>query len=150
MSDQAVPRNVDDRTRRVYEAAIRLYNAGDMAGFAGACGQQAVLVTPAGTFRGGAAILAYWTRQHDAFPDLHLTVDLVVGSGDVVMSEWTWVGTNTGPLPLRDGTLAAATGRRVQLQGMEVARVRDGRIVEYHIYWDGIALAHQLGWPSSS
>ena len=144
MGDQSVSRNLNDGARQVYEAAIRLYNAGDMAGFARAHGEQAVLVTPAGTFTGGAEILAYWTRQHDAFPDLHLTLDLVVASDDIVMTEWTWVGTNTGRLPRRDGTLAAPTGRRVQLQGMEVARVRDGRIEEYHIYWDGIALAHQL------
>jgi hypothetical protein len=31
------------------------------------------------------------------------------------------------------------------LQGMEVARVRDGQIVEHRIYWDGLDLARQLG-----
>jgi ketosteroid isomerase-like protein len=61
------------------------------------------------------------------------------------MSEWTWTGTNTGSLPRRDGTVAVATGGRVQLCGMEVAQIRDSRIAEYRIYWDGIALANQLG-----
>lgn len=137
--------SVEHAARQVYEAAIRRYNAGEMAGFADAHGEQAVLVTPAGTWRGRAAIREYWSRQRDAFPDLHLALDLVVAEGDVVMSEWTWSGANTGPLTLRDGTRAPATGRRVELRGMEVARVRGGEIVEYRVYWDGLDLAHQLG-----
>ena len=136
--------SVEDQAREAYEAAIRLYNAGDVAGFADAHGEQAVLVTPAGTRRGREAIHEYWRRQRDAFPDLHLALDLVVTQGDVVMSEWTWLGTNTGPLTLRDGTPAMATGRRVELRGMEVARIRNGEIVEYRMYWDGFDLAQQL------
>jgi predicted ester cyclase len=136
--------SVEDQAREVYEAAIRLYNAGDVAGFADAHGEQAVLVTPAGARRGRAAIHEYWWRQRDAFPDLHLALDLVVAQGDVVMSEWTWVGTNTGPLTLRDGTRARATGRRIELRGMEVARIRNRQIVEYRMYWDGLDLAQQL------
>jgi predicted ester cyclase len=136
--------SVEDQAREVYEAAIRLYNAGEVAGFAEAHGEQAVLVTPAGVRRGREAIHEYWRRQRDAFPDLHLALDLVVAQGEVVMSEWTWVGTNTGPLTLRDGTRAVATGQPVELRGMEVARIRNGEIVEYRMYWDGLDLAQQL------
>ena len=131
--------------RAVYEVAIRLYNAGEVADFAGMHAEHAVLVTPAGVRRGRDAIGEYWRRQREGFPDLHLSLDLVVAHGDVVMSEWTWVGTNTGPLPLRAGTRAAATGRRVELRGMEVTRIREGQIVEYRMYWDGLELAAQLG-----
>ena len=101
-------------------------------------------MTPAGARRGREAIHEYWCRQRNAFPDLHLALDLVVAQGDVVMSEWTWVGTNTGPLTLRDGTRARATGRPIELRGMEVVRIRNGQIVEYRMYWDGLDLAQQL------
>ena len=54
------------------------------------------------------------------------------------------VGTNTGPLTLRDGTRARATGRPIELRGMEVVRIRNGQIVEYRMYWDGLDFAQQL------
>ncbi|HEX6445138.1 MAG TPA: ester cyclase [Streptosporangiales bacterium] len=49
------------------------------------------------------------------------------------------------PLVMRGGTSLQPTGRRVQLKGMELAHVRDGKIAEYHMYWDGTAIAEQLG-----
>lgn len=131
--------------RDAYERAIAAYNAGDIDAFAAAHAEDAVLVTPAGTVRGRAAIRDYWRRQKTAFPDLALTVEVIVADGDTVASEWQWIGTNTGPLAVRDRPPVAATGRRVELKGMEMARLRDGEIVDYRMYWDGIALAQQLG-----
>jgi steroid delta-isomerase-like uncharacterized protein len=131
--------------RDLYEEAIRLYNTGDVDGFANAHAEDAVLVTPVGTARGRAAIREHWSNQKTAFPDLTLTMDVVLEQGDTVATEWTWVGTNTGPLVLRDGTQMPPTGKRVEIRGMELAHVRDGKIAEYHMYWDGMAIARQLG-----
>lgn len=131
--------------RDVYEEAIRLYNAGDVEGFTDAHAEEAVLVTPGGITRGRAAIRDYWSRQRAAFPDLTLRVSVVLEQGDTVATEWTWVGTNTGPLVLRDGTRATPTGRRVEISGMELARVRDGKITACRMYWDGMAVVRQLG-----
>ncbi len=129
----------------VYADAIAQYNSGDADGFADAHAEGAVLVTPGGTARGRAAVRAYWQRQRTAFPDLRLTVDHLVEQGDLVASEWTWTGTNTGPLTLRDGRRVPPTGRPVQLRGMELAQIRGGQIAAYRIYWDGMSLARQLG-----
>ncbi len=65
--------------------------------------------------------------------------------GDTVAAEWTESGTNTGPMVLPDGTARPPTGRRIEHTGMEVAHVHDGKIVEYHMYWDRMATARQLG-----
>lgn len=127
-----------------YQDAIARYNAGDLDGFADAHADDAVLVTPTGTFVGRAAIRDYWRSQRAAFPNLVLTIDVLVVQGDRVAAEWSWVGTNTGPLVLRDGTRVPATGRRVELKGMELAYVRDGKIAQYRMYWDGTAIAAQL------
>jgi Holliday junction resolvasome RuvABC ATP-dependent DNA helicase subunit len=35
--------------------------------------------------------------------------------------------------------------RRVELKGVELAQMRDGRICAYHLYWDGTAILTQLG-----
>lgn len=136
--------------RDLYEEAIRLYNAGDVEGFANAHAEDAVLVTPVGTTRGRAAIREHWSNQKTAFPDLTLTMDVVVEQDDTVATEWTWVGTNTGHLVLRDGNQVPPTGKRVEIRGMELAHVRDGRIAEYHMYWDGMAIAQQLGFLPES
>lgn len=104
-----------------------------------------MLVTPTGTAQGRTAIREYWSRIKTAFPDYTLTVDVVVEQGDTVATEWTWSGTHTGPLVLRDGTQLPPTGKRVEHRGVELAYLRDGKIAEYHMYWDGMAIARQLG-----
>ena len=131
--------------RHVYEEAIRRYNLGDVEGFVDAHAADAVLVTPTVTARGRAAILDYWPKLRSAFADLSLTLDVVVEQGDTIATEWSESGTNTGPLVLQDGTRVPPTGKRIEHRGMEVAHVRDGKIVEYHMYWDRMILLRQLG-----
>ena len=135
------------RSREVYESAIRLYNAGDLEGFADAHAKDAVLVTPLGVTRGRDAIREYWSRQRMAFPDLTLAVDFLVEQDDVVATEWTWAGTNTGPL-VQSGSQVPPSGKRVEHRGMELAIVKDGKITEYRMYWDRMEIARQLGRPS--
>ena len=55
------------------------------------------------------------------------------------------MGTHTGPLVLPDGTELPPTGKRVEVKGMELVRVRDGKIVVDNLYYDNLAVAAQLG-----
>ncbi|MGO8997521.1 MAG: ester cyclase [Polyangiaceae bacterium] len=61
-----------------------------------------------------------------AFPDLHMTVDLLVAEGDLVTAVWTFRGTHShdgyGGLP--------ATGTPVAMRGITVWRIVDGKIRE--------------------
>jgi len=61
-----------------------------------------------------------------AFPDLRMTVQEMVAEGDKVAVLWTFRGTHTGSgyqgLP--------PTGTRVELRGITIWRIVDGRIVE--------------------
>jgi ketosteroid isomerase-like protein len=128
-----------------YERGIRLYNAGDLERYANEYADDAVLVTPSVTAHGRAAIGKSWSRQKTAFPDCTLTVNALLEQGDTIMTEWTWAGTHMGPLARRDGTEVQPTGRRIEHKGMELAKIRNGRIHVYHIYWDGLAIYRQLG-----
>src|SRR5262249_46609080 len=65
--------------------------------------------------------------------------------GDAFADEWVFVGTHTGPLQLPDGTELAATGKRVEMPGMELVEVRDGKIVVDNLYYDNLAVAAQFG-----
>jgi predicted ester cyclase len=61
-----------------------------------------------------------------AFPDLRMSVDRMVAEGDLVSVLWTFRGTHTaggyGGLP--------ATGARVEMRGLTLWRIVDGRITD--------------------
>jgi predicted ester cyclase len=68
-----------------------------------------------------------------------------VEQDDAFADEWTFVGTQTGPFPLPDGTELPPTGRRVQVKGMEFVQMRDGKIIVDNLYYDYLGIAAQLG-----
>jgi len=75
-----------------------------------------------------------------AFPDLRLTIEDQVISGDKVATRWTAEGTNNGAF----GSVAA-TGRRVRIGGLLLDRVVDGKVVERWEQWDQMGMLQQLG-----
>jgi ketosteroid isomerase-like protein len=80
-----------------------------------------------------------------ACPDQTTTTGILVEQGDTVVTEFTWTGTNTGPMVLHDGTELQATGKRLEFKGMDIMQVRDGKAAVHHQYWDNMAFARQLG-----
>jgi predicted ester cyclase len=62
--------------------------------------------------------------EKQAFPDLRMTVDMLVAEGDLVTAVWTFRGTHTrggyGGLP--------PTGARIEMRGITVWRIVGGRI----------------------
>ncbi len=132
-------------TRDTYEQAIQLYNAGDLEGLANLYTEDAKLVNPSGTAQGRAAIREQWSRDKAACPDCTVNIDMIVEQGDTIASEFTWVATHTGPVVMPDGTERPPTGKRVEIKGMELLHVRDGKAAVHHGYWDNMAVAGQLG-----
>jgi predicted ester cyclase len=69
--------------------------------------------------------VAVHAEKH-AFPDLRMSVDRMVAEGDLVSVLWTFRGTHTaggyGGLP--------PTGARVEMRGITIWRIVDGRITE--------------------
>jgi len=131
--------------RDLAEQNVQLYNAGDLEGLVNLYTEDAVLVTPYGTAQGRAAIREQMSHDKAAFPERTLTIDVVVEQGDTIAVEWTLVATNTGPMPLPDGTEVPPTGKRVEFKGMSLVLMRGGKIAVHHMYFDNMALAGQLG-----
>jgi steroid delta-isomerase-like uncharacterized protein len=75
-----------------------------------------------------------------AFPDLAIDVPILWAAGDHVVAEGTFTGTHAGPL----GKLPK-TGKNVTLRFAEVLKVKDGKIAETWRFWNGAAMARQLG-----
>ena len=75
------------------------------------------------------------------FPDWHSELHLVVGEGDIVVELFTASGTHTGAEIMG----VAASGRTVALPGINIFRLRDGRIVERWGRLDDLGFLRQLG-----
>ena len=78
------------------------------------------------------------TRTRTAIPDLHVTVDLQIAEGDLVMTRWTGRGTHHEALMGLSGT-----SKPVEVTGIMIHRFRDGKSVEYWSEWDRLGFLHQ-------
>lgn len=95
--------------------------------------------------RGIPAVQEFMRVSFRTFPDLHfgepehrhLTV-----TDDLVAWAWTMEGTMRGPV---DPPGFAPTGRRMHVEGVDLWRMRDGRIADYRAFYDVNDLARQLG-----
>ena len=75
-----------------------------------------------------------------AFPDLRMVVDLIVAQDDLVAARWTTEGTNTGAWGDRP-----PTGKHATFSGVNIFRIRDGKVVELWNHRDDLGLSQQLG-----
>jgi ketosteroid isomerase-like protein len=138
-------RRTMDRYRGLLERYVELYNAGDLDGVMDLYAEDAVQLMPDGTFEGRSAIRDRLAKELAAFADIAHRYVSYVEQGDAFADEWVFVGTHTGPLLLPDGTELAATGKRVEMPGMEFVKVRDGKILVDNLYYDNLAVAAQFG-----
>lgn len=134
--------------RSLLERYVAAYNACDLDGVMELYAEDAVQLMPDGLFEGKSAIRERLGRELDAFPDVDFGFTSFVEQGDAFADEWAFVGTHTGPLLLPDGTELPATGKRIQMRGMEYVRLRDGKIVVDNLYYDNLSVTAQLGLGS--
>jgi steroid delta-isomerase-like uncharacterized protein len=131
--------------KELLERYVELYNEGDLDGVIDLYAEDAVQIMPEGTFEGRSAIRERLARDLVACPDIAWTVLSFVEQGDAFADEWAFVATHTGPFQLPDGSELPPTGKRVELRGMELVEVRDGKIVVDNLYYDNMAVFAQLG-----
>ena len=134
-----------EANRALLERYVELYNAGDLEACMELYEEDAVQWMHDGLFEGVDAIRERLARDLTAFPDARYVVESFVEDGDRFADEWTFTGTNTGPFRLPDGSEVPATGRPVEIKGMELVEVRDGKIVVDNLYYDFMAAVAQLG-----
>ena len=134
-----------ERYRNLLERYVELYNAGDLDGVMDLYAEDSVQLMTDGTFEGRSAIHDRLAKELAAFSDIVHRYVSYVEQGDAFADEWVFAGTHTGPLVLPDGTELPPTGQRVEVKGMELVRLRDGKIVVDNLYYDNLAVAAQLG-----
>jgi steroid delta-isomerase-like uncharacterized protein len=131
--------------RSLLERYVESYNAGDLDACMDLYAEDAVQLMPDGTFEGRERIRERLARELAAFPDLQFGFGAFVEEGDSFADEWTFAGTQTGPLVLPNGGELPPTGKRVEMKGMEFVKIRDGKIVVDNLYYDNLSVAAQLG-----
>jgi len=131
--------------RALLDVYVQRYNAGDLDGVIDLYADDAVQKMPDGSFEGREAIRERLAQELAGFTDVHHTVRSFVEQGDAFCDEWTFAGTHTRPFPLPDGSELPPTGRRIEIEGMELVLVRDGKVILNTLYYDNLAVAVQLG-----
>lgn len=90
--------------------------------------------------RGPDVVRTHMEAIRRTFPDFQLTIEDIVAEGNLVATRVTGQGTHLGEwLGIRP------TGRVVQLRGINLDRVVDGRIVEHWGEADTIGMLRQMG-----
>jgi predicted ester cyclase len=69
----------------------------------------------------------------------------LIEEGPLLAVEWVWRATNTGPLSTPDDTEIPATHKVVELAGVSLLSIRDGRITSQRDYFDNASVMSQLG-----
>jgi steroid delta-isomerase-like uncharacterized protein len=79
--------------------------------------------------------------EKQACPDLNMTVGSMLAEGDLVSVLWIATGTNTA----RMGWMPA-TGAKIELRGITIWRITDGRIREEWTSFDELRIVRELAY----
>jgi steroid delta-isomerase-like uncharacterized protein len=77
-----------------------------------------------------------------AFPNLQMTIDLILAEGDMVAARWTMAGTHTGSW----GNVQP-TGKQARFSGVNIFRIENGMVAEIWNHRDDLGLMQQVGAP---
>jgi steroid delta-isomerase-like uncharacterized protein len=94
-----------------------------------------------GEFHGPVANRAFLEELLAAAPDFRLGIDRIVGDDSHAVVQWRATGTFTGD-PFQG---IHATGRPIDLRGVDVMHVVDGHLKHNTVYYDGLTFARQVG-----
>lgn len=130
-----------DRVVRIYKD----WAAGNFDQALDACAEDLEVIDPGtGRVYGRKRFAHYLATFKRAMPDGRVIIEHVVDAGDTVAVEARFTGTHTGPLAT-DHREVPPTGAAVDLRFADIFRLRDGKIVSYHTYYDQLGLLSQLG-----
>ena len=98
-------------------------------------------LVPLGILRGQDEIAAFFREMFAAFPDAETTVMRVAADQTQVAVEWRMTAHFTGA-PFQG---VEPTGRAVELRGIDMIEIADGKNVTNTAYYDGMAFARGAG-----
>jgi steroid delta-isomerase-like uncharacterized protein len=133
--------DTESNKKIVDEFIQRLFSHGDLAAIDDYLSEELVIHDPpfgSSPDREGMRSTAADVRA--AFPDWCSQLHLLIAEGDLVAEVFTASGTHRGEI-----MGVAPTGRRMSLRGINVFRLRNGRITEWWSRLDELGFLQQLG-----
>ncbi|MEJ7785295.1 MAG: ester cyclase [Solirubrobacteraceae bacterium] len=116
-------------------------NAGDIDTAVESFAEAAVDHDPAeGQGPGREGFRSFFQTLTTAFPDAHIEPEHVVADDEHVSIAYTLTGTHQG-----DFQGVAATGKKVEVRGVQIGRFENGKIVERWGSTDELGILKQLG-----
>ena len=93
---------------------------------------------------GAADVIAAWKGWAATFPDSKATFEAAHVSGNTVILEVTWRGTQSGPLRTPAGDIPA-TGKKIEIRACQIFEVADEKVRSLRQYFDMATMLAQLG-----
>ena len=89
-----------------------------------------------------ASFREQWKNWRKAFPDINFEIQELVADEetDTVVSRWALTGTHSDEF-----WGAAATGKKIKVDGVSIDRIKDGMVVPGFDAWDSMVLRRQIG-----
>ncbi|MBK8497650.1 MAG: ester cyclase [Flavobacteriales bacterium] len=140
-----------DSSKHAMEAAnmeclrkvFAMFETGDVAGMEDCVAENMIENSPVPgiTSTGIQALRDVATMHHGAFPDTKITVISMVADGDMVYAHYNMKGTNTGAM----GPDMPATGKTMDVNGVDIVRFENGKGAEHWGYWEEMKMMEQMG-----
>jgi steroid delta-isomerase-like uncharacterized protein len=115
-------------------------NGGNMRLLSALVAPEQVTHDPTGDLYGPEGLRIDIAGYRAAFPDLEMTTDDLVADGDRIARRFTIRGTHRGAF-----MGVPPSGRQVEVGGIAIHRVAQGRLVETWLSYDCLSLLKQLG-----
>jgi steroid delta-isomerase-like uncharacterized protein len=137
MTDQSAANKA--RTQQFYNEVINAHNIAAIDSF---CTSDFLDHNPdeGHSGKGIEDLKAQFTAMFASIPDVKVNTDFMVAKGDTVVSHVTMTGTNTGAM----GSMPA-TNKTVNITGIDIIVIKDGKATERWGEFDRMAMAAQLG-----
>ncbi|MFW9793918.1 MAG: ester cyclase [Candidatus Thorarchaeota archaeon] len=78
------------------------------------------------------------------FSNLRANIDNIFGQDDWVCVQGFMTGTHNGPFTLNNGKQIPPTGKSIRIPICNVIKLKDGKIIELHEYFDQLSFMTQL------
>ena len=98
------------------------------------------LSRPGDEIHGREGVSQFYAELHAAFPDIHFTIEDQLADGDKVVTRWICRGTHKGEFQGMP-----PTGKQINVTGIDIDRIADGKVVECWPVMDELGMLQQLG-----
>lgn len=95
---------------------------------------------PEGDIQGSEQVRQFVAVYLSAFPDIRVAIEDAVAEDDKAVTRWTVRGSHQGEL-----MRIAPTQRQIELEGITIHRIEEGKIVEEWERYDNLGVMQQLG-----